>query len=341
MEQRKLGSQGFSVSAEGLGCMGMSAFYGPSDEAENLSTLARAIELGVDFFDTAEIYGPFKNEILLSKAFAGKRDKVKIATKVGSEVTDAGERRDVNGTAAYIKTAIDRSLRHLGTDYVDLYYLHRIDPKVEIEESIGALKDFVKAGKVRYIGVSEAAPATLRRAHKVHPLTALQTEYSLFERSPESNGVLDTVRELGIGFVPYSPLGRGLLTGADQNHRRPRGPATSAATIRAGQGGQFREHNLKLVGRIKEMAARKGVTAVAIGADLGDARQHGADPGHPPAQISRGKRGGCRRHVDRGGSAGDRRGGAGRRGGGRPLFAAGHGVAQSLTAHRPAKSHGS
>lgn len=177
MQQRKLGSQGFSVSAEGLGCMGMSAFYGPSDEAENLSTLARALELGLDFFDTAEIYGPFKNEILLSKAFAGKRDQVKIATKVGSEVTDAGERLAVNGTATYIKKAIDRSLKHLGTDYVDLYYLHRIDPKVEIEESIGALADLVKAGKVRYIGVSEAAPATIRRAHKVHPLTAVQTEY--------------------------------------------------------------------------------------------------------------------------------------------------------------------
>ena len=269
MEQRKLGSQGFSVSAEGLGCMGMSAFYGPSDEAENLSTLARAIELGVDFFDTAEIYGPFKNEILLSKAFAGKRDKVKIATKVGSEVTDQGERRDVNGTAAYIKTAIDRSLRHLGTDYVDLYYLHRIDPKVEIEESIGALADLVKAGKVRYIGVSEAKPETLRRAHKVHPLTALQTEYSLFERSPESNGVLDTVRELGIGFVPYSPLGRGLLSGAvdlttlDASDFRLNNPRWVGDNL---------EHNLKLVGRITEIATAKGVkpSQLALAWVMGD-----------------------------------------------------------------------
>ena len=149
MEQRKLGSQGMTVSAEGLGCMGMSAFCGPSDEAENLATLARAIDLGINFFDTAEIYGPFKNEILLAKAFAGKRDKVQIATKVGSEVTDSGERLAVNGTAAYIKKAIDRSLKHLNTDHVDLYYLHRIDPKVEIEESIGALADLVKSGKVR------------------------------------------------------------------------------------------------------------------------------------------------------------------------------------------------
>jgi len=213
MKQVKLGSQGLVVSAEGLGCMGMSAFYGPSDEAENLSTLARAIELGITFFDTAEIYGPFKNEILLSQAFKGKRDKVLIATKVGSEVSDDGQRGQVNGTAAYINKAIDRSLKHLQTDYVDLYYLHRIDPKVEIEESIGALKQLVNAGKVRYIGVSEAAPETIRRAHKVHPLTAVQTEYSLFERSPEANDVLKTVRELGIGFVSYSPLGRGFLTG--------------------------------------------------------------------------------------------------------------------------------
>ena len=262
MEQRKLGRQGLSVSAEGLGCMGMSAFYGPSDERENLATLARAIDLGIDFFDTAEIYGPFKNEVLLGKAFAGKRNKVKIATKVGSEVSDAGERRPVNGTPEYIRKAIDRSLRHLGTDYVDLYYLHRIDPKVAIEESIGALADLVAAGKVRYIGVSEAAPATIRRAHKEHPLTALQTEYSLFERTPEGNDVLNTVRELGIGFVAYSPLGRGFLTGQiktpadlDVTDFRRADPRFSQENIEA---------NLRLVERIKAVAANKGVTASQI-----------------------------------------------------------------------------
>jgi aryl-alcohol dehydrogenase-like predicted oxidoreductase len=258
MKQVKLGSQGLMVSAEGLGCMGMSAFYGPSDEAENLSTLARAIELGITFFDTAEIYGPFKNEILLSQAFKGKRDKVLIATKVGSEVSDSGERGDVNGTAAYINKAIDRSLRHLGTDYVDLYYLHRIDPKVEIEESIGALKRLVEAGKVRYIGVSEAAPETIRRAHKVHPLTALQTEYSLFERSPEGNDVLKTVRELGIGFVSYSPLGRGFLTGRLQTS------ALAADDFRRAMYPRLAEENLQqnkvLVDRITAIANDKGVT---------------------------------------------------------------------------------
>ena len=258
MKQVKLGSQGLVVSAEGLGCMGMSAFYGPTDEQENLATLARAIELGITLFDTAEIYGPFKNEILLSKAFAGKRDKVLIATKVGTEVSDAGERLPVNGRPEYIKKAIERSLRHLKTDYVDLYYLHRIDPNVPIEESIGALKQLVEAGKVRYIGVSEASPATLRRAHKVHPLTALQTEYSLFERTPETNEVLATVRELGIGFVSYSPLGRGLLTGAiakvddlaPDDFRRSNPRWTE---------GNF-DKNMQLVERITAVASRKGVT---------------------------------------------------------------------------------
>ena len=257
MKQVKLGSQGFVVSAEGLGCMGMSAFYGPSDESENLATLARAVDLGVTLFDTAEIYGPFKNEMLLAKAFKGKRDKVLIATKVGSEVTDDGQRGQVNGTAAYIKTAIERSLRHLETDYVDLYYLHRIDPTVEIEESIGALKDLVAAGKVRYIGVSEAAAATIRRAHAVHPLTAVQTEYSLFERSPETNDVLKTVKELGIGFVSYSPLGRGFLTGRLQTSELPADDFRKTMYPRLAD--ENIAQNQTLVDRITAIATKKGL----------------------------------------------------------------------------------
>jgi aryl-alcohol dehydrogenase-like predicted oxidoreductase len=258
MERKKLGSQGLTVSAEGLGCMGMSAFYGPSDEAENLATLARAVDLGVDFFDTAEIYGPFRNEMLLAKAFGGKRDKVSIATKVGSEVTDAGERLAVNGRPEYIRKAIERSLRHLNTDYVDLYYLHRIDPTVPIEDTVGALSDLVAQGKVRYIGVSEAAPETIRRAHAVHPLTAVQTEYSLFERSVESNDVLDTVRELGIGFVAYSPLGRGFLTGTIQS-TATLDPTDFRRSDPRLQGENF-SANMALVDRIKGLAAEKGVT---------------------------------------------------------------------------------
>jgi len=257
METHQLGSQGLIVSREGLGCMGMSAFYGPSDEQESLATLARAIDLGITLFDTAEIYGPFKNEMLLAKAFKGKRDKVVIATKVGSEVTDEGERKEINGRPDYIRKAIDRSLKHLQTDHVDLYYLHRIDPKVPIEDTVGALGELVAAGKVRTIGVSEASPETIRKAHAVHPLTAVQTEYSLFERSVETNGVLDTVRELGIGFVPYSPLGRGLLTGEFKNPANlPEGDFRRSNP--RWEGANF-DKNVKLVERVEAIARRKGI----------------------------------------------------------------------------------
>ncbi|MFC9295092.1 aldo/keto reductase [Streptomyces sp. NPDC057011] len=218
MELRALGSQGLHVGAEGLGCMGMTAFYGATDEAESLATIDRALELGVTLLDTAEGYGPFRNEQLIGKALGAlaghRRDQVVIATKTGLEFDDDGAMHGFNGRPEYIHRAADRSLRHLGTDHIDLYYLHRIDPNVPVEESIGAMSELVTAGKVRYVGVSEAAADTIRRAHAVHPLTAVQTEYSLFERGIETDGVKATLDELGIGLVAYAPLGRGFLSGA-------------------------------------------------------------------------------------------------------------------------------
>ncbi|MGW2692804.1 aldo/keto reductase [Streptomyces sp. NPDC001296] len=214
MEHRALGSQGLTVSDQGLGCMGMSAFYGATDETESLATIDRALELGVTLLDTAESYGPFVNEQLLGKALAGRRESAVLATKTGIEITDDGRMLDLNGRPEYVRRALERSLRHLGTDHVDLYYLHRIDPKVPVEETVGALSELVSEGKIRHIGLCEASARTIRRAHAVHPLTAVQTEYSLFERGIEKDGVRDTLEELGIGLVAYSPLGRGFLSGA-------------------------------------------------------------------------------------------------------------------------------
>lgn len=254
-----LGNSGLNVSNLGLGCMGMSAYYGETNEEESLATIALALDLGINFFDTAEIYGPFKNEILLSKAIKGKRDKFIIATKTGIEIDDDGSYKGINGKPEYIKKAIDRSLKHLGTDHVDLYYIHRIDPKVPIEETIGAMSELVAKGKVRYIGLSEASPETIRKAHKVHPVSALQTEYSLFERGIEDNGILETITELGIGFVSYSPLGRGILSGEIKSPD-DLAPDDWRRTNPRFQGDNF-IRNLEVVKKVKELSEEKGVTS--------------------------------------------------------------------------------
>ncbi|MER6390966.1 aldo/keto reductase [Streptomyces sp. NPDC001523] len=258
MEIRALGGQGLEVGVEGLGLMGMSAHYGATDETESLATIDRALELGVTLLDTAEGYGPFVNEQLLGKALAGRREAAVIATKTGVEFTDEGAFRGHNGTPEYIHRAAERSLRHLGTDHIDLYYLHRVDPNVPVEESVGAMAELVTAGKVRHIGLCEVAPTTIRRAHAVHPLAAVQTEYSLFERGIEHDGVLDVLRELGIGLVAYSPLGRGFLSGAVTS------PDDFAAddfrrTDPRFQGANF-DRNLAVVEQVRRLAAEKGVT---------------------------------------------------------------------------------
>src|ERR687885_1863017 len=212
MQQRRLGRSGPLVSALGLGCMGMSEFYAGRDDAESLATIHHALDIGINFLDTADMYGPFTNERLVGAAIKGRHDKVVLATKFGNVRGEDGSFLGVNGSPEYVRKSCDGSLKRLGVEYIDLYYQHRVDPQVPIEETVGAMAELIKEGKVRYLGLSEAAPATIRRAHAVHPIAALQTEYSLWSRDPEDE-ILPTVRELGIGFVAYSPLGRGFLTG--------------------------------------------------------------------------------------------------------------------------------
>jgi len=256
MKYRTLGRQGLKVSMVGLGCMGMSDFYGPHDEGESVATIHRAIELGVTFFDTADMYGPFTNEVLLGKALAGKRDKVVLATKFGVERNEAGDFLGINGRPDYVRAACDASLKRLGVERIDLYYQHRPDPDVPIEETVGAMAELVRAGKVCCLGLSEADPETIRRAHAVHPITALQTEYSLWSREPERE-ILATTRELGIGYVAYSPLGRGFLTGQIKRFE-DFAPDDWRRTNPRFKGENF-ARNLALVERITEIARDKGV----------------------------------------------------------------------------------
>ena len=261
LSKRKLGTQGLTVSALGLGCMGMSEFYGASDEQESIATIHRAIELGCTFLDTADMYGSGKNEELVGRALKGRRDQVVLATKFGNMRGAKGEFLGVNGKPDYVKQACDASLKRLGTDVIDLYYQHRVDKTVPIEDTVGAMAELVKAGKVRYLGLSEASPKTIRRAHKVHPISALQTEYSLWERDPEDE-ILPTVRELGIGFVPYSPLGRGFITG--QFKRFEDLAADDFRRMMPRFQGENFQKNLDLVARIEEIAREKKCTAAQL-----------------------------------------------------------------------------
>jgi aryl-alcohol dehydrogenase-like predicted oxidoreductase len=264
MKQRKLAD--LEVSALGLGCMGMSAFYGTTDEDESVRTIQRALELGINFIDTAQLYGPLTNEQLVGRAIKGRRDEYVIATKFSRRMDNArpGDMSTVgpsDGSAEHVRVSIEGSLQRLGTDHVDLYYQHRVDPSVPIEETVGAMAELVNEGKVLHLGLSEAAPETIRRAHAVHPITAVQTEYSLWTRDPEDE-VLPTCRELGIGFVPYSPLGRGFLSGRfkspeelDEGDFRRTGPRFSGENLEA---------NLKLAAKVEEIAAGKGITSAQL-----------------------------------------------------------------------------
>ena len=258
MDQRNLGNEGLVVSELGLGCMGMSEFYGTTDEEESIATIHRAIELGITFLDTADMYGPFTNERLVGKAIADRREKVVLATKFGNVRGEDGSFLGVSGRPDYVREACDASLSRLGVEHIDLYYQHRVDPETPIEETVGTMKELVEAGKVRYLGLSEAGPETIRRAHAVHPISALQSEYSLFTREVEDE-ILPTIRELGVGFVPYSPLGRGFLTGRWKSiEDMPENDTRSARFPRFAE--ENFKKNLELADRVREVAEEKGVT---------------------------------------------------------------------------------
>ncbi|MDA8386115.1 MAG: aldo/keto reductase [Actinomycetota bacterium] len=261
MKMRRLGHDGPEVSALGLGCMGMSEFYGPYQEADGIALINSALDRGVNFLDTADMYGPFKNEVLVGQAIASRRSEVFLATKFGNVRGENREFLGINGSPEYVHKACEASLRRLGVETIDLYYQHRVDTRVPIEETIGAMAELVRQGKVRYLGLSEASAATVRRAHAVHPITALQTEYSLWTRDPE-DGVLEATRELGIGFVAYSPLGRGFLTGAIRSIDDLDATDTRRNHPRFKEG-NF-EGNLRLVDAVREVAASKGVTPAQL-----------------------------------------------------------------------------
>jgi aryl-alcohol dehydrogenase-like predicted oxidoreductase len=279
----KLGSQGFEVPAIGLGCMGMTQIsgmdiYGKADEQEAIATIHHSLELGGNFLDTADLYGPLENERLIAKAIRGNRNSYIIATKFGYEIDDQEQMTwRINGRPEYVRKAVERSLKNLGTDYIDLYYLHRLDPNTPIEDTMGAMAKLVKEGKVGYIGMSEVSSATIRKAHEVHPLTAIQSEYSLFERSVEEAGILSTLNELGIGFVAYSPLGRGFLSSDIQKPEDfPEGDFRAA--IPRFQGEQFYQ-NIKLVNEIKKLADEKDITSSQLAIAWVIAKGHLPIPG--------------------------------------------------------------
>ena len=300
-----------TVSTMGLGCMGMSEFYGTGDEQQGIDTIHRALDLGVTFLDTADMYGPFTNERLVGKAIAGRRDDVQLATKFGNERKEDGTRVGINGSPEYVRSACDASLQRLGVDHLDLYYQHRVDQAVPIEETVGAMKELVEAGKVRHLGLSEASAATIRRAHAVHPITALQTEYSLFTRDLEDD-ILPVLRELGIGLVPYSPLGRGLLTGAITAAERPGAERLAPHGVlpavlrrrarREPRAGREDPGARRRQGR----DARPARARLGAGAGAAARPRRRADPRHQAGDVPRGERRRCRgrAHAGRPGRSG-------------------------------------